>query len=108
MSCVPQRTQRRPLEQNSTVAVQGSRSATQLAPAMPQPRILPSRRIEPISGLRCSQPNFFAPTSKHSRKCREEKGMLLLSSFSASFSIRSCSGSIFSSSASSFMPDSSA
>ena len=63
MSCVPQRTHSRPLAQNSTVAVHGSRNATQLAPASPQPRILPSRRIEPIPGVRFSHPNFFAPVS---------------------------------------------
>jgi hypothetical protein len=63
MSWVLQRTQTRPLAQSSTEAVQGSDSATQLAPANPQPRILPSRRMEPMAGVRLSQPNFFAPVS---------------------------------------------
>jgi hypothetical protein len=62
--------------------------------------------MEPTSGVRFSQPNVFAPVSRHSRRCRDENGMLLLSSLSASLIRRSWSGSIFSSSANSFIADS--
>ena len=45
----------------------GNRAATHAAPAMPQPSVKPSRFIEPTSALRFDQPNFSAPSSRHSR-----------------------------------------
>ena len=63
---------------------------------MPQPRVTASRFIEPTSGVRFDQPNFSAPSSKHSSKWRDENGMPSDSSIFGSFMTRSLTGSIFS------------
>ena len=66
MSCVPQATRAVPSSRSSTLAAAGNRAAIHAAPAIPQPSVKPSRFIEPTSGLRFDQPNFSAPSSKHS------------------------------------------
>jgi len=57
-----------PSARNSTVAAAGNRAATHEHPAIPQPIVNPSRFIEPTWGVRFDQPNFSAPSSKHSSK----------------------------------------
>ena len=66
MSCVPDATRALPSSRSWTLASAGNRAATHAAPAKPHPRINPSRFIEPTSGVRLAQPNFSAPSSRHS------------------------------------------
>ena len=70
-----------PSSRRSTVASLPMRSAIQEQPATPQPRIKPSFFIDPICGVRRDQPNFSAPTLRHSTMWREEKGRFMPSSF---------------------------
>ena len=74
MSCVPQATRAVPSSRSSTLASAGKRAAIHAQPAMPQPSVRPSRFIEPTSGVRFDQPNFSAPSSKHSSRWRDENG----------------------------------
>ena len=64
-----------PSSRSWTLASAANRAAIQAHPAIPQPSVRPSRFIEPTSGVRWDQPNFSAPSSKHSSKWREENGM---------------------------------
>ena len=66
MSCVAQAMRTVPSSRNCMFASAANRPATHVAPAMPQPRVRPSRFIEPTTGLRFDQPNFSAPRVKHS------------------------------------------
>ena len=74
MSCVPQATRAVPSSRSWTLASAGKRAAIHAQPAMPQPSVRPSRFIEPTSGVRFDQPNFSAPSSKHSSRWRDENG----------------------------------
>src|SRR5205823_941649 len=90
----------------STFAAAANRAAIHVHPAIPQSRIKPSRFMEPTSGVRLDQPNFSAPSSKHSSKWRDENGSRSPSSIFGSFMMRNLTGSILSRSASSFIADS--
>jgi hypothetical protein len=68
MSCVPHATRAVPSSRSWTLASAGKRAAIHAHPAIPQPRMRPSRFIEPTSGFRFDQPNFSWPRSKHSIK----------------------------------------
>ena len=96
MSCVPQATRAVPSSRSWTLASAGKRAAIHVHPAIPQPSVKPSRFIEPTSGVRLDQPNFSAPSSKHSSKWRDENGMPSDSSIFGSLRTRSWTGSILS------------
>src|SRR5262249_51850368 len=74
MSCVAQATRAVPSSRSWTLASAGNRAATQEHPAVPQPSVRPSRFIDPTLGSRLDQPNFSAPSWKHSTRCRDENG----------------------------------
>ena len=76
------------------------------AAATPHPRIRSPLRMEPTSGVRRAQPNFSAPTCRHSLRCREEKGLFFSSSVRVSSESRIRTGSFFSLMASSSIADS--
>ena len=96
MSCVPQATRAVPSSRSWTLASAANRAAIHVHPAIPQPSVRPSRFIEPTSGVRFDQPNFSAPSSKHSSKWRDENGMPSASSIFGSLRTRSWTGSILS------------
>ena len=73
MSWVAHATRALPSALSSTVASQGMRSASHEHPATPQPRMTPSRFIDPTSGVRRDQPNFSAPVVRHSTRWRDRK-----------------------------------
>ena len=52
----------------------------------------PPLRMEPMAGVRLDQPNFSAPTWRHSLRWREEKGLFFSSSVRVSMARRSCDG----------------
>ncbi len=107
MSRVAHATQAVPSSRSCTPASAANRGAIHAQLAIPQPSVKPSRFIEPTSGVRLDQPNFSAPSVKHSSKWRDENGMPNDSSIFGSLRTRSWSGSILSCSASSFIADSS-
>ena len=99
----------RPLAQNSTCAVQGKahRYPACAGQSPAQDLAVAAHRADSRRALLPAE--FLCADFVALLKCRDENGLFLsLSSFSASFSIAACSGSIFNSSASSFIADSSA
>ena len=106
--CLAWRRRREPCRRRAVARSlpQGIVAAIHVHPAIPQPSVKPSRFIEPTSGVRFDQPNFSAPSSKHSSKWRDENGSPSPSSIFGSFMTRSSTGSILSWSASSFIADS--
>src|SRR5207302_9827835 len=60
MSCVADATRAVPSSRRCTLAAAGNRAAIHEQPAIPQPKVKPSRFIEPTSGVRLDQSNFCA------------------------------------------------
>ena len=106
MSWVAQATRTVPSSRSCSFTSAPNRAASHEHPAIPQPSVNPSRFIDPTSGVRWDHPNFSAPSSKHSTRCRDENGSPSDSSVVGSLRMRSLTGSIFNWSASSFIADS--
>ena len=91
--CVPASTSAVPSLLSVTRAFAGQRQCVKIAPAIPWPISQRPSRIEPGSGVRLSQPKRAAPSVRHWRIARVEKGRPLNGSISVSLTRRSATGS---------------